>query len=121
MESVTGQLTTHVLDTAQGLPAVGMTVELWSVPNAKRTLLKCVVTNSQGRTAQPLLLGNTFQRQTYELVFQVGAYFQRQPVALPNPPFLDQIPIRFNIDRPQEHYHVPLLVSPWSYSTYRGS
>ena len=106
------RLTTHVLDTTIGLPARGMTIELWSVEPSK--LLKSVKTNDDGRVDSPLLNQNEMAMGTYELVFCVGDYFgQRQ--------FLDRVPIRFTISDATAKYHVPLLVSPWSYATYRGS
>lgn len=118
-----GKLTTHVLDTAQGCPAAGMKVELWLIDQKieARTLLKTVVTNTDGRTDAPLLIGSDFQVGVYELLFNVGEYFARQSVSITQPPFLDQIPIQFGVAETDIHYHVPLLVSPWSYSTYRGS
>jgi 5-hydroxyisourate hydrolase len=118
-----GRLTTHVLDTAQGCPAGGLTIELWrlDLAGAERTLLKTVRTNADGRTDGPLLIDGDLAAGTYELVFAVGAYFASQPVATSTPPFLDRVPVRFTVADPQAHYHVPLLVSPWAYSTYRGS
>jgi 5-hydroxyisourate hydrolase len=105
-------LTTHVLDTARGCPARKMEIELWSVDQSK--LLKTVQTNNDGRTDLPLLQGGEMIAGTYELVFRVGDYFgERQ--------FLDRIPVRFIISDGTAKYHVPLLVSPWAYSTYRGS
>lgn len=122
MTNPSGKLTTHVLDTAQGCPAAGMTIELWGNFEAEDlVLLATVITNADGRTNEPLRSGKTLQAQTYELVFYVGDYFRQQAIALPQRLFLDHIPIRFGINDPQSHYHVPLLVSPWSYSTYRGS
>jgi 5-hydroxyisourate hydrolase len=118
-----GKLTTHVLDTAQGRPAGGMTIQLWRIeqhPPAKK-LLQTFQTNADGRIDNPLLFNEEFQVGIYELVFAVGEYFAQTAIALPNPPFLDQVPLRFGIADPNAHYHVPLLVSPWSYSTYRGS
>ena len=105
-------LTTHVLDTMRGLPAAGMTIELWSVDQSK--MLKSVQTNSNGRTDAPLLTGNEMSAGSYELIFFVGDYFGERR-------FLDRVPVRFVISDPAAKYHVPLLVSPWSYSTYRGS
>ena len=105
-------LTTHVLDTARGIPARGMTVELWSVDPSKR--LKTVQTNADGRIDAPLLTGNEMTAGTYELVFLVGDYFNEKR-------FLDRVPVRFTIFDANAKYHVPLLVSPWSYTTYRGS
>lgn len=117
-----GRLSTHVLDTAQGRPAAGMALELWCIgPGGARELLKTLRTNVDGRTDAPLLLGNEMVAGTYELLFGVGAYFAGQPVVRSDPPFLDVVPIRFTIADAQAHYHVPLLVSPWAYSTYRGS
>ena len=118
-----GRLTTHVLDTAQGRPAANMSIELWRL-NAEgswRTLLKTVRTNSDGRTAAPLLVDGELAAGVYELVFAVGQYFIEQGVATASPPFLDHVTVRFGIADATAHYHVPLLVSPWAYSTYRGS
>ena len=119
-----GRLTTHVLDTASGRPAAGMTVELWRLDDAtgdKRTLLATARTNTDGRLDAPLLAGDDLRAGVYELVFAVGAYFAAESVALLEPPFLDRVPVRFGIADPSAHYHVPLLASPWAYSTYRGS
>ncbi|HEX6291544.1 MAG TPA: hydroxyisourate hydrolase [Herpetosiphonaceae bacterium] len=118
-----GRLTTHVLDTAQGRPAAHLAIELWRLDpdSAERTLLKTVRTNADGRTDGPLLTGDELAVGVYELVFAVGEYFAAQPVTATAPPFLDRVPVRFGIADPQAHYHVPLLASPWSYSTYRGS
>ena len=112
-----GKLTTHVLDTAQGCPAAGLTIELWQA----KTLLKTVTTNADGRTDTPLLTDDELTVGVYELRFAVGDYFKQQSGDLPNPLFLDTVPIRFGIADATAHYHVPLLCSPWSYSTYRGS
>ncbi|GAB4211252.1 MAG: hydroxyisourate hydrolase [Synechococcales cyanobacterium] len=116
-------LTTHVLDTAQGKPAAGMAVRLVKINPLPETLvtLKTVVTNQDGRVDTPLLTEADMQVGVYELWFEVGAYFRQQGLAVSDPPFLDQVPIRFAIGDPAAHYHVPLLVSPWSYTTYRGS
>ncbi len=117
-----GRLTTHVLDTAQGRPAAGMDIELWALdPAGQRRLLKTVRTNADGRTDGPLLAGAEFAPGGYELVFAVAAYFAAQGVATATPPFLDRVPVRFGIAEAEGHYHVPLLTSPWAYSTYRGS
>ena len=105
-------LTTHVLDTRNGRPAAGMKIELWSV--APRKLLQSVTTNADGRTEQPLLSPNESRAGNFELVFFVGDYFGERA-------FLDQVPVRFSIADGSAKYHVPLLVSPWAYSTYRGS
>ncbi|NEQ48598.1 MAG: hydroxyisourate hydrolase [Leptolyngbya sp. SIO3F4] len=112
-----GKLTTHVLDTAQGCPAAGMTIELWSCDR----LLKTIITNIDGRTNVPLLADDALIANVYELRFAVGDYFKQQCSKLPEPLFLDIVPIRFGIADATAHYHVPLLCSPWSYSTYRGS
>lgn len=118
-----GKLTTHVLDTAHGCPAVGMKITLWAIaPDSQsRTCLKEVHTNADGRTDAPLLVDDDFQTGVYELTFEVGAYFAQQDRNLPEPYFLDVVPLRFGIADAAVHYHVPLLASPWSYSTYRGS
>lgn len=120
---MSGRLTTHVLDTAQGRPAANMTIDLWSLEpeGTGRKLLKTVHTNTDGRTDTPLLVGDELAVGRYELVFAVSAYFAALAHPLPAPPFLEQVPIRFGIADATAHYHVPLLVSPWAYSTYRGS
>ncbi|MBD2314391.1 hydroxyisourate hydrolase [Desertifilum sp. FACHB-1129] len=120
---MSGKLTTHVLDTAYGRPAANLSIELWSIEpqSGEKTLLKTVRTNSEGRTDSPLLVDDELKTQVYELVFHVGAYFTQHVEHLPSPLFLDQIPIRFGISDANSHYHIPLLMSPWSYSTYRGS
>jgi 5-hydroxyisourate hydrolase len=115
-----GRLTTHVLDTAQGRPGAGMRIDLFAVAEGRRHL-KSVETNSDGRCDDPLLDGAPLALGAYELVFHAAEYFARQGVSLAEPPFLDEIVIRFGIADADGHYHVPLLVSPWSYSTYRGS
>lgn len=115
-----GRLTTHVLDTAAGRPAAGVKIELYEA-GAERRLLRTLETNSDGRCDSPLLEGAACKTGLYELVFSVGSYFQKTGVKLPDPPFLDQVVLRFGISRTEEDYHVPLLVSPWSFSTYRGS
>ena len=112
-----GRLTTHVLDTSSGKPAAGLTIELWSGAD----LLKTVTTNGDGRVDGALLEGAEFKTGTYELKFHAGAYFKASGVKLDALPFLDVIPIRFGIANAAQHYHVPLLLSPYSYSTYRGS
>jgi len=115
-------LSTHVLDTMHGTPAAGMAVELYEVAGGQSRLLRSLVLNADGRNPDgPLLRDGELQRGTYLLVFAVADYFRARGVALPEPPFLDRVSLDFGIARPQEHYHVPLLVSPWSYSTYRGS
>ena len=112
-----GWLSTHVLDTARGRPAAGLRLELFEIKGDERSSLKTVRTNADGRTDEPLLKEGEFGRGVYEIVFDVGEYFGEGG----SPPFLDRVPVRFGISDPEAHYHVPLLVSPWSYSTYRGS
>jgi len=114
-----GRLTTHVLDTAHGKPAGGMAIVLSRVGQAEP--IKRVVTNADGRVDGALLEGDTFAVGTYDLTFAAGAYFRAAGVDLPEPAFLDEVVIRFGIAEPGQHYHVPLLVSPYAYSTYRGS
>jgi 5-hydroxyisourate hydrolase len=117
-----GRLTTHVLDLAHGRPAAGMQVDLFRLgPGAARSHVRAVTTNADGRVDRPLLAGAEVAAGQYELVFQVGAYFRAQGVALPEPAFLEEVPIRFGIADPNGHYHVPLLAAPWGYNTYRGS
>jgi 5-hydroxyisourate hydrolase len=119
-----GSLTTHVLDTARGRPAAGMRVELFRLGPAsdERSLLKETHTNADGRTDAPLLAEDELSRGLYEIVFEVGEYFAGQPeTGSAYPPFLERVPVRFGVADPSAHYHVPLLASPWSYSTYRGS
>jgi 5-hydroxyisourate hydrolase len=118
-----GKLTTHVLDTVQGGPAANLEIELWSVDprSRQKTLLKTMTTNADGRTDRPLLVDAELTAGVYELVFAVGQYFAQRAQNLPTPPFLNYVPIQFGIADPTTHYHVPLLTSPWSYSTYRGS
>ncbi len=115
-----GRLTTHVLDTALGRPAAGVDVTLYRVDKGHQ-LLKQDATNADGRLDAPILDEEEFRAGVYELVFQAGAYFRASDLELPNPPFVDEVVIRFGIADVDSHYHVPLLVSPWSYSTYRGS
>ncbi len=115
-----GYLTTHVLDTVRGEPGAGIKIDLYSIDPEPR-LLKSVTTNSDGRCDQPLLAGEEFKIGRWELVFHVQDYFTRVGVAQKEPPFLDQVVLRFGIAAEDQHYHVPLLVTPWSYSTYRGS
>lgn len=118
-----GRLSTHVLDVASGKPARGVAVELRRlVPGGIAEPVVQAVTNADGRTDAPLLAGGDLRAGIYELVFHVGDYFRAEGTAgLPDTAFLDQVPIRFGVADPGGHYHVPLLVSPWSYSTYRGS
>ncbi|HTW25544.1 MAG TPA: hydroxyisourate hydrolase [Acetobacteraceae bacterium] len=114
-----GWLSTHVLDVANGRPAGGIRITLRRADDG--ALLAEVVTNADGRTAAPLLQDEALQAGRYELRFEAGAYFRAQGLTLPDPAFLDEVVIRFGVADPAAHYHVPLLLSPWSYSTYRGS
>ena len=115
-----GYLTTHVLDTARGRPAAGMTVELYRIEGEKRSLVRALQTNADGRTDQPILPEAEFETGTYELVFHAGDYIDARFSPPDSPRFLDEVPIRFGMSE-AVHYHVPLLVSPFGYSTYRGS
>jgi 5-hydroxyisourate hydrolase len=110
---MSGRLTTHVLDTAHGRPASGIPIVLARLDAGRREVLRTVTTNADGRTDEPLLDGAELRAGEYELTFRVGEYFAAG--------FLDRVPVRFRVNDPNAHYHVPLLVSPWSYSTYRGS
>ncbi|MCB1560498.1 MAG: hydroxyisourate hydrolase [Xanthomonadales bacterium] len=116
-----GRLTTHILDTASGCPGAGVVVSLFRVDGEGRTHLLAATTNRDGRCDAPLLDGDALKAGNYELDFAVGDYFAARGVKLPEPRFLDVVTLRFGIADPAAHYHVPLLVSPWSYSTYRGS
>jgi 5-hydroxyisourate hydrolase len=113
-----GRLTTHVLDTARGKPGAGVKIKLFSMEDG-RHLVATSVTNSDGRTEQPLLDGDTFRPGSYEIEFLVGDYFESLGVETDDPPFLSEVIVRISLAA--DNYHVPLLVSPWSYSTYRGS
>lgn len=115
-----GRLTTHVLDTATGKPAEGLKIELYRLSGMSHRKIKTVVTNADGRVDAPLLVGSEFKTGTYELVFYAGDYLRNSGQPLPEPAFLDQVPLRFGMSE-ESHYHVPLLISPYSYSTYRGS
>ena len=114
-----GRLTTHILDTANGIPAANVDIRLYALGN-QRDLRASVSSNEDGRAQGPLLEGDAMQAGTYELEFDIGAYFKAQGIAAGQPAFLDTVVIRFSVAADQ-HYHIPLLVSPWSYSTYRGS
>ena len=116
-----GKLSTHVLDTTQGKPGAGVRVELFAVGAGPRVLLKSDITNADGRCGAPLLEGAALQPGRYELVFAAGDYFASQGLALPEPRFIDAVTIAFGIADASQNYHVPLVVTPWSYSTYRGS
>ncbi|NLR96834.1 hydroxyisourate hydrolase [Rhizobium sp. P38BS-XIX] len=115
-------LTTHVLDTALGKPAEGLVIDLYRIDGDARTHLKTVKTNADGRVdGGPILIGESFVAGTYELLFRAGDYLRASGARLPEPAFLDLVPIRFGIADTTAHYHVPLLISPYGYSTYRGS
>jgi 5-hydroxyisourate hydrolase len=116
-----GRLTTHVLDTARGRPAAGLRIELHRVEGNARQPLAEVVTNADGRCERPLLEGAAFTAGVYELTFHAGAYFDALGLALPEPKFLDLVPVRFGVADAAGHYHVPLLLSPFGCATYRGS
>ena len=120
--AVHGRLSTHVLDTHGGRPAAGMAIELVELSElgASRVVTR-TITNADGRTDQPLIGGRPVPIGRYELTFSVGDYFAARHVATSDPPFLDRIPVRFSVSEPEGHLHVPLLVTPWSYATYRGS
>ena len=120
--AVHGRLSTHVLDTHSGKPAAGIAVELVELSDlgASRVVTRAV-TNADGRTDAPLIGGRPVPIGRYELTFSVGKYFSDRQVPMSDPPFLDQIPLRFSVSDPEGHLHVPLLVTPWSYATYRGS
>ncbi len=114
----TGYLTTHVLDTARGCPAEGMRIDLLNGQGARITQ---ITTNADGRTDEPILAADEFEPGIYYLVFHAGAYLRETGQADEDPLFLDQVPVRFGMSDPEAHYHVPLLLSPYGYSTYRGS
>lgn len=116
-----GKLSTHVLDTTKGKPGAGVKLELYAVGAGSRVLIKTDTTNADGRCDAPLLEGAAMQPGRYELVFAAGDYFAAQGVALPEPKFIDRVTIAFGIADASQNYHVPLVVTPWSYSTYRGS
>ena len=116
-----GKLTTHVLDTASGKPGAGMKIDLSVLEGGAWRNLKSVQTNADGRTDAPLLEGPALAKGQYRLVFGVAAYYKSQGATLPDPPFLDRVPLRFGIADVSLHYHVPMLCSPWGYTTYRGS
>ena len=116
-----GKLTTHVLDTAHGRPGANIKVELFALNGDARRAIKTIHTNDDGRADAPLLEGADFETGEYELVFHAGDYFASLGVKVPEPRFVDRVVLRFGIADSGAHYHVPLLVSPWAYSTYRGS
>jgi 2-oxo-4-hydroxy-4-carboxy-5-ureidoimidazoline decarboxylase len=124
--TTTGRISTHVLDTVQGKPAAGVAVTLVEcISETDSVVVARAVTNADGRTDAPLVHGRPVPRATYELRFRLGDHFRRigpaLGLALPEPPFLDVVPLRFGVDDPEGHYHVPLVATPWSYQTYRGS
>jgi 2-oxo-4-hydroxy-4-carboxy-5-ureidoimidazoline decarboxylase len=119
--AVTGRLSTHVLDTYHGRPAPGVKLALFEVGKSERACIAQATTDQDGRTDKPLISGEPLRAGTYELHFHIGDYFKTSGVALSAQPFLDVVPIRFGISEPEGHYHVPLVATPWSYSTYRGS
>jgi 5-hydroxyisourate hydrolase len=114
-------LSTHVLDTMHGCPAAAMRAELHQVDGAQVSLVRRFTLNQDGKSEAPLYRDGELKRGHYRLVFDVAGYFKARGVALPEPPFLDRVQLDFGIADTNQHYHVPLLVSPWSYSTYRGS
>ncbi|WP_312931423.1 hydroxyisourate hydrolase [Pseudomonas sp.] len=116
-----GRLTTHVLDAAHGCPGSAITVELYRVDGQHLERVCRAVTNSDGRVDAPLLEGEAYRSGVYQLQFAAGDYYRARGTQLPEQAFLDVVVLRFGIDAAQEHYHVPLLISPYSYSTYRGS
>ena len=116
-----GYLTTHVLDTAHGAPGAGLRIDVYRLDSGNRQHLMTLTTNDDGRADGPVLEGGEFTVGRYELVFHAGDYFRARGLSLPEPAFLDDVVVRFGIASPDEHYHVPLLLSPYSYSTYRGS
>lgn len=116
-----GRLTTHVLDAAHGCPGSAIKVELYRVQGAELTLVASALTNSDGRCDVPLLQGDDYRTGVYQLQFNAGDYYRARSLELPSQAFLDVVVLRFGIDAGQDHYHVPLLISPYSYSTYRGS
>lgn len=115
------KLSTHVLDTAHGCPAAGMKIELWLLEGEERTLVTSARTNADGRTDTPLLSAEEMALGQYEILFFVGDYYAAKATPLPKMRFLDKVPVRFGLADVGASYHVPLLCSPWSYSTYRGS
>ena len=116
-----GRISTHVLDLAAGKPAAGVRVELYRTEGASRVPRATAVTNADGRTDQPLLAGDSVEAGVYELVFAAGEYLRSSGMPLSDPPFLDEVTIRFGVADASGNYHVPLLLSPFGYSTYRGS
>jgi 5-hydroxyisourate hydrolase len=116
-----GKLTTHVLDTMHGKPAAEVACQVYRIDGDKRELLVSTQTNHDGRVDKPLLEGDALAVGVYEIVFHMGEYFARKGVELPSPRFVDVVVLRFGVNNASEHFHVPLVVTPWTYSTYRGS
>ncbi len=116
-----GRLSTHVLDLVNGKPAGGVRIELFALERDGPRRITQAVTNADGRTDAPLMAGDGYRPGSYELVFHAGDYFAGAGVALPSPRFLDRVPVRFGVAAADQHYHVPLLLAPYGYSTYRGS
>ena len=121
MPNVVGRVSTHVLDTHAGRPADNVKIELFECGHIRPVRLVETTTNVEGRTDQPLLAGAPLRIGRYELVFHMGAYYRQHAVIATWQPFLDEVCVRFGISEPEGHYHVPLIVTPWSYATYRGS
>jgi len=115
------RLTTHVLDAAHGKPGQSIKIDLYKIVNNKRNILLTKITNCDGRCDGPLLENDAFQPGVYELDFHIGSYFSGMGIAMPTPNFLDVVTLRFGVADASQHYHVPLVATPWSYSTYRGS
>jgi 5-hydroxyisourate hydrolase len=121
LELAMGRLTTHVLDTARGVPAANLDIDLYKIVDSSEQKIKSVSTNIDGRCDKPLLEGGSFKPGKYKLIFHATPYLEEQGDVLPKTPFLDQVVIAFGIDDAEQHYHVPLLLSAYGYSTYRGS
>ncbi|MDB5646958.1 hydroxyisourate hydrolase [Methylobacterium sp.] len=117
----TGRLTTHVLDTANGKPAAGMGIDFYRREGETYALVASMKTNKDGRTDKPLMVGEAFKTGSYQIVFHVAEYYRGLGTPLAEPAFLDTVPVQFSIADGKAHYHVPLLTTPWSYATYRGS
>jgi 5-hydroxyisourate hydrolase len=115
-----GRLTTHVLDTSAGIPAPGVRIEVHGLSSSGCELLATQVTGADGRCSAPLLEDSRLCRGSYQLTFHVADYFRAAGLTLPEPAFIEEAVVRFGVARPDQHYHVPLLISPWAYSVYRG-